>query len=188
MKRNELTMDERLAMMASINKTAAEFLEHATDEDFKAMFSGCRSVAFPDGNTTQNIIDGFAEPFKSIARLDKFAFDYRLNSGKSDHDYLSGLGYDLFMGGDCSYYVAGLDNLSATSYGDWGTVWKNAEEEQVGGVNKSFYIFCRMYNEGIVFLWRARFYIGKVEYRYMADGNRWVKYENRMWVDCDNPL
>lgn len=37
-------MQDRLAMIDEINRKANEFIEHATDEDYKEMFSGCMKV------------------------------------------------------------------------------------------------------------------------------------------------
>ena len=39
--KEEVTMQDRLAMIDEVNRKAEEFLDTATDEDFKMMFSGC---------------------------------------------------------------------------------------------------------------------------------------------------
>lgn len=139
----------------------------------------------------KEIINSFPEPFKSAVKISGFKFDYVLNEGKSDHKYLENQGYELYMGGDCSYYVKGLPNLNATSYGDWGTIFSSLfkEEKTIDGYYKSFYIFCKMYEEGIIKLWRIHFYLDSVSYTYDDKIKKWKKYEEDSgWIDCENPL
>lgn len=47
---NSAEFAKRLTMIENLNRKTAKFLEHATDEDFKAMFSGCPCVKFPSNN------------------------------------------------------------------------------------------------------------------------------------------
>ena len=125
------------------------------------------------------VIETFPEPFKTAARKERFSFDYLLNKGRSDHAWLKEHGYEPIFGSDCSYYVAGLNGLNATSYGDWGSVCNYWDEE-------SFDAFCQMYKEGIVRLWRITYYKNRQSYSY-ADGN-WKTYYNGEWIDCESPL
>lgn len=137
----------------------------------------------------QEILNRFPEPFKSVAKLNSFSFDYKLNHGKDDHDFLKSQGYELFMGQDCSFYVRGLSNLNATSYGDWGTVYSNLfNEEKIQQYCRSFYEFCRMYDEGIIKLWRINIYIDSIHYMYNDDTKIWKRYANNKWEECENPL
>ena len=137
----------------------------------------------------KEIIETFEEPFRSTAlSCDIFSFDYKLNEGKNDHRYLKKHGYHCHMGDDCSYYVDGLKNLSPTSYGDWGTIFNLFDEEKTEGYNKSFCEFCKMYEEGIVKLWRMRTFINSITYYYNDEEKTWKKCENFEWRECDNPL
>ena len=137
----------------------------------------------------QEIINRFPEPFKSATKLNSFSFDYKLNPGKDDHDFLKSQGYELFMGGDSAFYVRGLSNLNATSYGDWGTVYSdNFDEETIQGYCKSFYEFCRMYDEGIIRLLRITIYIDSIHYTYNDNIKSWQRYVNKTWEECENPL
>lgn len=142
----------------------------------------------------ERIISTFPEPFRSTARLPRFSFDYRLNKGKDDHEYLRKRGYELSMGRDCAYYINGLANLNASSYGNWGTIWSDlfTEKETFGKYNKSFYEFCKMYEAGIVKLWRINFFRDGVEYIYCDDSDdetKWRKSERGVdYVECENPL
>ena len=136
----------------------------------------------------EQIINSFSEPFKSAVKISRFNFDYELNKGKSDHEYLENQGYEIFMGGDCSCYVKGLPNLNVTSYGDWGTIYSSLfKEEKIDGYYKSFYVFCKMYEEGIVKLWRIHFYLDSVRYTYDDKTKTWKKFDDE-WVECENPL
>jgi len=137
----------------------------------------------------EQIINTFPEPFKSALGVVGFSFDFKLNEGKSDHEYLEKQGYEIYMGGDCSYYIKGLKNLSPTSYGDWGSIYSDLfKEETKDGFYKSFYVFCKMYEEGIVKLWRIGFYLNSVRYQYDDDTKIWEKYEDGKWTIIKNPL
>ena len=138
--------------------------------------------------TIKEIIDTFPEPFRSAAKRERLNFDYKLNPGKNDHEYLKRLGYEPFMGRDCSYYIKELRNLNPTSYGDWGSVYNNSEEDIIDDVNKSFYMFCKMYEDGIVKLWRISLYMNGINYTYDDEDGNWLKYEDKDWRRCNNPL
>lgn len=138
--------------------------------------------------TIKEIIDTFPEPFRTATKLERINFDYKLNPAKNDHEYLKRLGYEPFMGRDCSYYIKELINLNPTSYGDWGSVYKNSEEDIIDGVNKSFYMFCKMYEDGIVKLWRISLYMNGINYTYDDEDGYWLKYEDNDWRKCNNPL
>jgi len=140
--------------------------------------------------TTKEIVLTFPEPFKSAVKYGNFNIDYKLHEGKSDHKWLEENGYELWMGSDCTYNVDGLPNLNATSYGDWGSVYNHHydNEETLDGFCKSFCEFCRMYEEGIVKLWRIRIYIDEITYDYNHDAQKWKMYENYEWKDCTSPF
>ena len=114
-------------------------------------------------------------------------FDYKLNDGQYDHQYLEKHGYHCLIGSDCSCYVKGFGNLNPTSYGNWGSLFTFPEEE-VDGYSKSFHVFCGMYEEGVIRMWRIGFYIDSIEYVYDDDQKAWKKRENYEWKSCENPL
>ena len=146
-------------------------------------------------NNIEHIIDTFPEPFKTVVkkRYD-IIFDYHSHNGKNDHDWLNEHGYSMKMCQDCTIAVEGLPNLSASSYGDWGSIYDDfgsySKEERENGYNKSFNIFCKMYEEGIVELWRITLYINKFCYMYDDVKKSWSvnKYDGKHWNDCDSPL
>ena len=137
--------------------------------------------------TTKDIINSFSEPFKSATKLERAQFDFKLVEGKDDHTYLKKLGYELVMSGDCSFHVKGLCNLSASSYGNWGTCYFNQDEEMIDGYPKSFHVFCQMIQDNIVKLWRLRFYQKKTSYEYNEDNKTWIKNENGKWIKTTTP-
>lgn len=143
----------------------------------------------------EEIINSFPEPFKSATKIKGFDFDYKvepINGVYPDHEFLEKHGYKLEMAHDCAYYVNGLRHLNASSYGDWGTVYSNIHEgeETFEGYNKSFCVFCEMYKEGIIKLWRIRFCISSIEYEYDDETKIWRKTAETepKWVICENPL
>lgn len=56
--KEEVTMQDSLAMIDEINRKAEEFLDTATDEDFKMMFSGCSRI---DESGMDAICDSFKQ-------------------------------------------------------------------------------------------------------------------------------
>lgn len=139
--------------------------------------------------TTEEIIYTFPEPFRTAAKQARFSFDYTLKEGMNDHEWLKGHGYEAHMANDCSFYVKNLPNLSPTSYGDWGTIFVGLFDDEVkDGYEKSFSVFCQMYDEGVVLLWRITIYIDKIHYVYNEHNKTWAKYENKSWRNCKNPL
>jgi len=137
----------------------------------------------------EEIISKFPEPFRSVVRSGyAFSIDYRSDS---DHEYLNKHGYTIHMGSDCSNYVVGLGFLNATSYGNWGTLYSgNGNCGEVKEYRKALEVFCNMFDERVITLWRIRMYIDKVGYDYDDDTKRWTKYdsERKEWVECENPL
>ena len=137
----------------------------------------------------EKIINSFPEPFKTITKFETFNFDYCLNENQNDHKFLEQQGYELFMCSDCAFHVRGLGYINATSYGNWGSVYKSSwEKNEIDGVKKSFYVFCQMYEAGIVKLWRAYFSLNKIRYSYDDSTKTWRKCENNTWSSCSNPL
>lgn len=131
----------------------------------------------------------FPEPFRSVVLSGYgFSIDYRSDT---DHEYLKEHGYTIHMGSDCANYVVGLGYLNATSYGNWGTLHSgNGKYDNVKEYRKALDVFCDMFKERVITLWRICMYIDKVGYDYDEDTKRWTKYdsEKKEWVECDNPL
>ena len=144
----------------------------------------------------EKIIESFPEPFKTVIKRGyEINFDYHLHEGKNDHKWLEDHGYEMKMCQDCSFFVFGLPNLSATSYGDWGSIHDDmgeySKEERINGYNKSFNIFCQMYEEGIVKLWRIWLWIGNFWYTYDHEHKIWQVNKNdgtHKWYNCENPF
>ena len=139
----------------------------------------------------REVINKFPEPFKStVEKVENFVFDYTLNEAKNDHDYLKECGYGITIRDDYSYNMTQLKNLFPSGYyGEWGTVYNDAyPEEMIDGYCQSFYEFCKMYDEGIVKLWRIRAYIDRTPYTYDDRKKTWEKFENDEWKECGNPM
>lgn len=138
----------------------------------------------------KEITKNWKEPFKSVVNYPRFSIDYHLNDGMDDHEWLKDRGYELYMGGDCAYYIKGIFSLLATSYGDWGSCYVDEDT-----LDKGFELFLQMYKDGVVKLWRIHIYLddkqGKPQsYYYNDEYGVWETYDNKFseWIECDNPL
>lgn len=117
------------------------------------------------------------------------SIDYKVGewSKESDHEYVSKLGYEPEMCGDCTYQAKGLKGFNLSSYGDWGTFFTDWADE------KEKEMFLDMFNKDIIRLWRIRAYIKNAnEYNphyFDYDGAGWKTYDKnkREWVTCDDP-
>lgn len=133
-------------------------------------------------------------PYPFNAAFEKgYSIDYKCSG--EDHRYIEKLGYKSEMASDCSYNAKGLDGLSLSSYGDWGTLHTSFADDTCKK------IFLDMYDKGIIKLWRISAYIKEyipgtdntdwnVLSYYYEDGKGWKMYEKerREWVKCDDPL
>lgn len=81
------------------------------------------------------------------------SFDFEVSDGENgpaDHKFVESLGYEVKMAGDCSFYAPGLNGISLSSYGNWGTFfncWMDNNAREVA---------IKMIDEGIVDFYRYR--------------------------------
>lgn len=115
------------------------------------------------------------------------SIDYKCYEGK-DHRFVEKLGFISKMNSDCSYSAPGLNGLSLSSYGDWGTLhtqWADATSQKA---------FLDMYEQGLIKLWRIRAYLpnekGEVQCYDYEEGNGWKTYdkEAEKWSQCEDPF
>lgn len=130
-------------------------------------------------------------PF-NVAFDEGHSIDYKCAGGE-DHRYVGKLGYESEMASDCTYFARGLNGLSLSSYGDWGTLHGSFSDE------KSNQIFLEMYEMGIIKLWRITAYIRQFlphingwivdSYEY-EEGRGWRTYSEAegKWVECEDPF
>lgn len=115
------------------------------------------------------------EPFKS-AFLNNASIDYTAEGGK-DHKYVRDLGYEPEMKSDCTFQATGLDGISLSSYGDWGTVFPVFMND----ISRS--IFLDMVEKGVVEPWRIRGYVDGTEYSY--NEGQWKIRTCDGWVNIE---
>ena len=107
-----------------------------------------------------------------------------------DHEYIRNLGYEIEVGGDCSYFARGLEGYDLSGPGGWGSFFPdNADSE-------SKRIFLEMYDKGIVrpigitkyvrvFLPRTKdWLVFRYEYK---EGKGWQENNDKEWRDCNDP-
>ncbi len=89
------------------------------------------------------------EPFNTAFNMGD-SIDYRVNpnSGRTDHNVVRELGYDIKMASDCSFYASELPHFSLSSYGDWGTFYNSRADDS----EKE--LFLRMCREEVIKPWR----------------------------------
>lgn len=137
-----------------------------------------------------DIIKMLPEPFRgALKSKESIYFDYKVDN-KSDHTYLKERGYELCWGADCSCYIRGLNGFYPSSYG-WGTFYFNKKDSKDN--DKVFDLFCQMYKEGIIKLWRIGFYKENKKYdcveQYNYEDGHWRKNDVfKGWIDCVNPF
>lgn len=131
------------------------------------------------------------EPFRTVLEQRKKygpSIDYKAKNGE-DHVWLKRHGYSTRMGGDCSCYVYDKEGkmkcgLTASSYGDWGEYFYTFDKN-----DECYDILMRMYEEGIIELWRIRVYIDGQAYDYNGETDAWTTYtDEEKWHPCACPL
>ena len=128
--------------------------------------------------------DTLPEPFATAIK-NGGTIDYMVDRVKDgqipDHKYVYDLGYKPEQKSDLTYEAEGLEGLSLSSYGDWGTLWPCASD-------KAREVFFDMLDKGLISLWRIRQHKDDFEYTYSI-GDGWTKYcpRNRDSVVSSSP-
>ena len=130
------------------------------------------------------------EPFKTaVERRSDYNpnIDYKLNAGKSDHEWLTRHGFKIDMGSDCAYYLkkdgAFFGGLTASSYGDWGSYFCGFDKDDAG-----LDLLLGMYDDNIIDLWRIRVYINRQCYDYNKDSGKWTTVIDGKLQECPSPF
>ena len=124
------------------------------------------------------------EPFNTALKR-KATIDYIVqceSDGVPDHNYVRDLGYKVVSKSDCTYEAAGLEGLTLSGYGNWGSLFPMFSDDE------SVKAFIDMYKKGIIQLWRIRDYVDGKRYNYSI-GDRWTVFDTdtRKYVECNCP-
>ena len=131
-----------------------------------------------------NVDELLEYPF-NVAYKSEAAIDFKTVELLSDHKYVNdNLGLEVHTGADCSCFADGLDGLSLSSYGDWGTFFNTFASSRVKKV------FLDMIAKKVIVPWRIRWYmpngyaIQSKGYTY-SDG-KWESYDGESWKPAED--
>ena len=159
----------KTGLMVTISKSSILFVDdNSFTVDTYDIDSNCITIMSEEEFTKyyQRKLNGFIEEQKDInieeiihslpeSIKNKFnetnKINFVRNGDKSDHEYLRNLGYEVCQSNHCEFYVKGVDFFTPTGYCCGSvTLSLSTEEKQIQGVNKGFYLFCKLYKDGII--------------------------------------